>query len=59
MAIISLPLIKANWKSGVVSEDENRYLTDTPKLIEMADLILILQAMLKAGLRITWDLESI
>lgn len=34
MAIISLPLIKANWKSGVVSEDENRYLTDTPKLIE-------------------------
>ena len=34
MAIISIPLIKANWKSGVVSEDENRYLTDTPKLIE-------------------------
>ena len=32
MAIISLPLIKANWTSGGISEDENRYLAEAPKL---------------------------
>ena len=32
MAIISIPLIKANWISGGVSEDENRYLAKAPKL---------------------------
>ena len=32
MAIISLPLIKANWTSGGISEDENRYLVEAPKL---------------------------
>ena len=32
MAIISLPLIKANWTSGGISEDENRYLAGAPKL---------------------------
>lgn len=33
MAIITLPLIKANWTSGGISEDENRYLAEAPKLI--------------------------
>ncbi len=32
MAIISLPLIKANWTSGGISEDENRYLAEAPKV---------------------------
>lgn len=32
MAIITLPLIKANWTSGGISEDENRYLAEAPKL---------------------------
>ena len=33
MAIISLPLIKTNWTSGGISEDENRYLAEAPKLM--------------------------
>lgn len=32
IAIISLPLIKADWTSGGISEDENRYLAEAPKL---------------------------
>ena len=33
MTIISLPLIKTNWTSGGISEDENRYLAEAPKLM--------------------------
>lgn len=32
IAIISLPLIKADWTSGGISEEENRYLAEAPKL---------------------------
>ena len=32
MAIISMPLIKANWTSGGISEDENRYLAKAPRI---------------------------
>lgn len=32
MIMISLPLLTANWISGGISEDENRYLAKAPKL---------------------------
>ena len=33
MAVISIPLIKTNWTSGGVSEDENRNLASVPELV--------------------------
>ena len=33
MAVISIPLIKTNWTSGGVSEDENRNLASVPQLV--------------------------
>lgn len=33
MAVISIPLIKTNWTSGGVSEDENRNLASAPQLV--------------------------